>query len=67
MTNLPVFMYLWLPDLGAWYGLALEGHTSGIDSVAVSPDGRFIVSGSDDKTAKVWDIVTKEFQRDLIT
>ena len=30
-----------------------EGH--GINSVAFSPDGKTIVSGSEDQTIKVWD------------
>jgi WD40 repeat protein len=34
---------------------SLEGHTGGVWAVAVSPDGRFIVSGSDDRTVKVWE------------
>ena len=29
-------------------------------SVAVFPDGRRVVSGSDDKTVKVWDAATGE-------
>ena len=33
----------------------LKGHTVGVMSVAFSPDGTRIVSGSGDKTAKVWD------------
>ena len=32
---------------------SLEGHTSWVRAVAVSPDGRTIVSGSDDRTVKV--------------
>ena len=32
------------------------GHKDSIKSVAVSSDGRFIVSGSSDKTVKVWNI-----------
>ena len=32
------------------------GHTKEVNSVAVSADGRFIVSGSDDNTIKVWNI-----------
>ncbi|GAG18377.1 unnamed protein product, partial [marine sediment metagenome] len=34
----------------------LKGHESGVSSVAVSPEGSFIVTGSSDKTARVWDI-----------
>ncbi len=33
----------------------LRGHGSWITAVAYSPDGRWIVTGSRDKTAKVWD------------
>jgi WD40 repeat protein len=34
----------------------LIGHRDGVASVAVSPDGRRAVSGSDDRTLKVWDL-----------
>jgi WD40 repeat protein len=37
---------------------AIKGHTDYVSSVAYSPDGTHIVSGSDDKTARVWDAVT---------
>jgi WD40 repeat protein len=36
----------------------LEGHTSSFQSVAITPDGTKIVSGSYDKTIKVWDIAS---------
>lgn len=36
----------------------LIGHTDGVSSVAFSPDGQRIVSGSDDNTARVWDANT---------
>jgi WD40 repeat protein len=36
----------------------LKGHTSMVYSVAVSGDGKRIVSGSEDRTVKVWDAQT---------
>jgi WD40 repeat protein len=36
--------------------MSLAGHTRGVKSVSYSPNGKQIVSGSDDKTIKVWDL-----------
>jgi WD40 repeat protein len=38
--------------------LTLNGHADSVWAVAVSPDGRRIITGSDDNTAKVWDAAT---------
>ncbi|MEI6235954.1 MAG: WD40 repeat domain-containing protein [Planctomycetota bacterium] len=35
---------------------AFIGHQSGVNCVAFSPDGKWLATGSDDKTAKVWDV-----------
>ena len=36
----------------------LTGHSDNVTSVAYSPDGKHIVSGSDDNTVKIWDSAT---------
>ena len=38
----------------------LKGHSREVRSVAYSPDGKHIASGSDDNTVKVWDAQTRK-------
>merc|ERR1712166_840676 len=38
----------------------LLGHENGVRSVDYSSDGRFVVSGSGDKTVRIWDVDTGE-------
>ncbi|MEP7144272.1 MAG: adenylyl-sulfate kinase [Ferruginibacter sp.] len=36
--------------------MGFKGHSSGINSVAFSPDGKTILTGSDDHIARLWEI-----------
>jgi WD40 repeat protein len=38
-------------------GHTLTGHTGTICALAFSPDGHWLLSGSDDRTARLWDVV----------
>lgn len=42
---------------GSWYS---PGHSQAVSCVAISPDSQTLVSGSNDATTKVWNLITGE-------
>ena len=42
-----------------WQGYTLQGHSATcVSAVAISPDGKHVVSGSWDKRVKIWNAET---------
>ena len=57
---------IWLYDTTSYQEVdLLTMHQREVNSVAFSPDGRTLISGSSDKTICVWDAVTGEHMRIL--
>ena len=50
----------WIADLSGPHG-----HTEAINSVAISPDGSKVVTGSNDNTAKIWNMADGSWIADL--
>ncbi len=61
------------PRIGLW-GLAasgvkprlLEGHVAAVRALAITPDGSLLISGSDDKTIRLWSLPEGKPLRNLV-
>jgi WD40 repeat protein len=45
--------------------LTFAGHAGHVNCVTFSPDGKFLISGGDDKVVRVWDATTGKERRVL--
>ena len=49
-------------DTGKTVDFNFTGHRNSVTSISLSPDGKMLASGSDDKTVKLWSLESRKFQ-----
>jgi WD40 repeat protein len=50
---------LWNVNTGQLIG-RMQAHTSDVEAAAFSPDGKFVVSTSEDRTVRIWSVSNQE-------
>ena len=51
---------VWSAESGAPIGPPLNGHSDEVNGVCFSPDGSKLASCSDDRSVKIWNLITRE-------
>lgn len=51
--------YLWGATRGDHF-VTLRGHSNVVASIAISPDGKTVISGSQDQTVRLWDFASRK-------
>ncbi|RJR27505.1 MAG: hypothetical protein C4582_00515 [Desulfobacteraceae bacterium] len=61
------------PDIGLWKlspastaPQILAGHTAPVRATVITPDGSLLISGSDDKTIRLWSLPDGKYMRNLV-
>ena len=49
------------------HGIPLNGHEASIEILAISPDGHWLATGSEDETVKIWDLQATNPADNLLT
>jgi WD40 repeat protein len=52
-------IYIWEVATGKLLA-HLQGHTSDVEAIAFAPNGKFVVSASEDKTVRIWSVENRE-------
>lgn len=63
-----IFLVLGFAGYKYWISkqpITLMGHAGEVNAVAISPDGQTIISGSDDKTLRIWNLNSQKLLRTL--